>query len=41
MKRHIKRKHGGGVAIKRHSRGNLEALANQQNDERVCVHGER
>jgi len=24
MKRHIKRKHGGGVAIKRHSGGNLE-----------------
>ena len=24
MKRHIKRKHGGGEAIKRHSGGNLE-----------------
>ena len=31
MKRHIKRKHGGGEAIKRHSGGNLEIKLQQIN----------
>ena len=31
MKRHMKRKHGGGEAIKRHSGGNLEIKLQQIN----------